>query len=120
MSKLWQHIETEAELNTLLSPGNLASGDCYAILKHSPRCAMSAVAKTRLDRKMDSRINYFIIDVVGNRDVSQALASQTGVHHESPQLFLFHSGVLIDVKSHMAISASELSRRLNAIIQIET
>lgn len=76
------------------------------------------MAKVRLERNPDPRLTYFLIDVIGNRPVSNKLSEMTDVHHESPQMFLYHNTQLIDVKSHMAISASEISRRLNAVIQI--
>ena len=76
------------------------------------------MAKNRLERSPDPRISYFIIDVIGDRPISNALANLAGVSHESPQAFLYNGSVLIDVKSHMAISPGELSKRIDSLIQI--
>lgn len=120
MSELWKSVTSEADLNSLLSGSELAPGEYCLILKHSNRCAISAMAKSRLERKTDSRIAYFIIDVINHRNVSNALASATGIEHESPQAFLFNGSVMIDVRSHMGISASELSKRVDSLIQTQT
>jgi bacillithiol system protein YtxJ len=87
------------------------------ILKHSTRCAISSMAKNRLERSPDPRINYFIVDIISNRSLSNFIAEETGVRHESPQSFLYAGGQLIDVKSHMAIDPVEVVRRLGMIIQ---
>lgn len=120
MSELWQSITSETVLTKLLSDSELESGVYSLILKHSHRCGISAMAKSRLERKIDSRIAYFIIDVIKHRDVSNALATATGIEHESPQAFLFNGSVMIDVRSHMGISASELSKRIDSLKQIQT
>ena|SRR5690606_24919808 len=119
MSSLWQSITNEAELNSLLSGNGTAPGTYFLILKHSSRCAISAIAKNRLERKADPRISYFLIDVIHHRQISNALAEASGVQHESPQAFLYNGTTVVDVKSHMGISAGELSKRLDSLIQIQ-
>lgn len=118
MSVQWHSISSEEELETILGGHSEVPTSCFLLLKHSNRCAISNVAKVRLERNPDSRLTYFLIDVIGNRVVSNKLSEMTEVSHESPQMFLYHNTQLIDVKSHMAISASEISRRLNAVMQI--
>lgn len=120
MSDLWQSITTETDLNNLLSGSEIEPVMYCLILKHSHRCAISTMAKSRLERKIDSRIAYYIIDVINHRQVSNALAAATGVAHESPQAFLFNGSLMIDVRSHMGISPSELSKRVDSLIQIQT
>ncbi len=118
MPVVWHSISSEAELEAVLHGDSEISTDCFLLLKHSNRCAISSVAKVRLERNPDPRLTYFLIDVIGNRAVSNKLSEITDVQHESPQIFLYHNHQLIDVKSHMAISGSEISLRLNAVIQI--
>ncbi len=120
MSDLWHSISSETKLNQLVSGSESRTGDYYLILKHSNRCAISTMAKSRLERKPDPRLTYYIIDVVGSRSLSNSLASTTGVQHESPQAFLFNGSILLDVKSHMGISPGEISKRIDSLIQIQT
>ncbi|MCA1752215.1 MAG: bacillithiol system redox-active protein YtxJ [Flavobacteriales bacterium] len=89
------------------------------VLKHSTRCALSSMAKSRLEKKKDDRLTYFIVDVIKNRDISDLLASRSGVRHESPQAFLIHGGKVIEVKSHLAINAAEFSKSVDSLSQTQ-
>jgi bacillithiol system protein YtxJ len=111
----WQEITSIDALHALLAD---SSRGHYVVLKHSGRCGISAMAKSRLERHADVRLSYFMIDVLRHRDVSNELARVTNITHESPQAFLYEGDRLLEVKSHMAISPSELSRRLNLIAQM--
>lgn len=119
MSNLWHAITSQSELDNLVSGIERPAGEYYLILKHSNRCAISTMAKSRLERKPDQRLTYYIIDVINSRPLSNGLAEATGVQHESPQAFLFNGTTLLDVKSHMSISPGELSKRIDSLIQIQ-
>lgn len=118
MSFTWSEIRSEDELNEILTGVSDPADIFPLILKHSKRCVLSGMAKNRLERKADSRISYYFIDVISNRSVSNLLTDKTGVKHESPQMFLFSGSHLISVKSHMAIDASEITTRLDSLIRI--
>jgi bacillithiol system protein YtxJ len=94
----WQTITREGELDELID-----SGHALLILKHSPRCSLSFMAKSRLERHPEKPFDCCLIDVIEHRSVSNALADKTGVRHESPQAFLFSNGRLLAVRDHMAI-----------------
>ena len=117
MSLSWGEIRTEEELEKVVSGIEVPSNKFTLILKHSTRCVLSSMAKNRLERSPDERLSYFIIDVIADRSISNALADKTDVRHESPQMFLFSGSNLISVKSHMAISPSEVSTRLDSLVK---
>ncbi len=117
---MWTSISSESDLSDLVDGSADSNSDYVIILKHSPRCAISTMAKNRLERSADSRISYFLLDVVAHREVSAALAKLSDVIHESPQSFLYFSGQLLDVKSHMGIDANEISRRLDSLVRIKS
>ncbi len=100
--------------NDLQSAIHLSAGKNRFVLifKHSTRCALSSMVKNRLERNPNSHIQYFLVDVISNRSLSNHLSVDTGIQHESPQSFLYSNGKLIDVKSHSAIDPSELARRI--------
>ncbi len=112
----WTNIDN-AEMLHEASHG-LATQNYSIILKHSSRCAISTMAKSRLERNPDPQIKYYLLDVIRHRDLSNLLADETGVKHESPQSFLFVSHTLADVKSHFGIDPSEISRRIQSFSQI--
>jgi bacillithiol system protein YtxJ len=114
----WTYIDSIDDLRNAIN-GIDTQKPFSLILKHSTRCAISSMAKNRLERNGESGVHYFIIDIIANRSVSNALTEESNVQHESPQSFLYASGgALLDVRSHMAIDAGEISRRLQMISRI--
>jgi len=102
----WDRLASTQELQKALKNTELRPA---IFLKHSTRCAISTMAKNRLEKTIDTRISYHIIDVLQNRKVSDALANKFEVTHQSPQAFLVFNGVLREVKSHLAIQQSVFS-----------
>lgn len=76
------------------------------IFKHSTRCGISSMVLKRFEKSMPSENNdfdYYILDILKNRDISNLLANKFGVRHESPQLLVLKNGDLIAHDSHYAI-----------------
>jgi|GEM_PF-793031 len=107
----WSPVESEDVLNELIESSEASS---VLILKHSFRCALSSMAKSRIEKSKDERLRYYLIDVVQNRGVSDALAKMFAVTHESPQAFLIKDSKLIEVKSHLAIKPHGFSLLLDS------
>ena len=80
------------------------------IFKHSIRCSTSLMAKRRLEMDKDSVPNglaLYFLDLIRNRDLSNLVADDFQVHHESPQLLLIKDGECILDQSHGSISLEE-------------
>ncbi|WP_224482705.1 bacillithiol system redox-active protein YtxJ [Robertkochia aurantiaca] len=80
------------------------------IFKHSKRCGISTMMLSRFEREVtdgDSHDFYFL-DLVANREVSNQVAAALDVRHESPQLIELWQGVVRYHASHGDISASAL------------
>ena len=57
------------------------------IYKHSIRCGVSSVVKSRLEKaKMPEDIDYYYLDIINYRSISNKIAEQFQVYHESPQV----------------------------------
>ncbi|HMN89923.1 MAG TPA: bacillithiol system redox-active protein YtxJ [Saprospiraceae bacterium] len=85
------------------------------IFKHSSRCAVSSVAKHRLesDWRLDAEIvQAYFLDVIRHRDVSNQVADQFQVWHESPQVLLIRQGTCVYDTSHLDITMEELKSAL--------
>lgn len=108
---LWGRIESEDSLRGLLES---STEKPILILKHSFRCALSGMAKHRIEKQVDARIQYHLVDVINDRAVSNLLADWFSVHHESPQAFFILDSRLIEVKSHMAIKPQGFSLLLDS------
>ena len=55
------------------------------------------------------------VDVINQRPLSQFIAMQTGIVHESPQVLLFIHGEVIDHASHHSISRKLMEEYINKI-----
>ena len=65
-----------------------AFGEPWALLfKHSTRCPVSSAAwrEVLAFRKAHPDAAVFVVHVVEQRELSNAIAARTGVRHESPQ-----------------------------------
>jgi len=75
------------------------------IFKHSTRCGISSMILTRLERsKAPEDVDCYILDLIRHRDVSNKIAQEYDVYHESPQVLLIKNGECVYDESHYAIS----------------
>ncbi len=79
-----------------------------AVFKHSTRCSISSTAKSRLERDWqgnEPNFPVFYLDLIAHRDVSNAIAMDTSVEHQSPQIIILKEGKSIYDSSHNMINA---------------
>ncbi|MGN6638112.1 MAG: bacillithiol system redox-active protein YtxJ [Mucilaginibacter sp.] len=80
------------------------------IFKHSIRCSISLMAKRRLEMDKDhlpEELPVYFLDLIRYRDISNQIAEDFQVHHESPQLLVIKDGECILDQSHGHISMEE-------------
>ncbi|WP_400193158.1 bacillithiol system redox-active protein YtxJ [Hymenobacter sp. B81] len=86
------------------------------IFKHSTSCSISAMAKTRLERQWPDadlgQVKTYYLDLLRYRPISNEIAQQFDVRHESPQLLLIRDGNCHYSASHMNIQLGEIRRQL--------
>jgi bacillithiol system protein YtxJ len=79
------------------------------IFKHSTRCSISIMAKNRLERvAFPDQIQFHYLDLLQFREISNKIADQFGVYHQSPQVLLIKNGECIYEETHSAISMEEI------------
>lgn len=79
------------------------------IFKHSTRCSISSVIKNRLYKNdLPQAIDFYYLDLIANRSVSNKIADQYHVEHESPQVLLIKDGKCIFNESHSAIYMEDI------------
>ncbi|HYG76998.1 MAG TPA: bacillithiol system redox-active protein YtxJ [Planctomycetota bacterium] len=114
-------IETLSSLEDWeLAWDELASEDAGSVLvfKLSPICPTSHRAEEEFRRFAasleDSRdLRLLAVDVIGARPISQRIARDTGIRHESPQALLLSRGHnVLWHASHSAITQNALSDAL--------
>ncbi|MCC5920471.1 MAG: bacillithiol system redox-active protein YtxJ [Cyclobacteriaceae bacterium] len=84
------------------------------IYKHSTRCSISSMALNRLERGWEDGISIktYFLDLISYRNLSNAVASEFGVMHESPQVLLIKDQECIFHESHMGINFEALKKAL--------
>ena len=108
----WIEITNEAQLTNVK---DLSITKPQLIFKHSTRCSISSMAKSRLERgTTPENIDFYYLDLIKYRDISQKVAEYFDVSHESPQILLIKNGECIYDESHSGISMSDIVEQSTA------
>ena len=79
------------------------------IFKHSTRCNISSLVKSRLERSYQPvNIDFYFLDLLAHRSLSHRIAEGFKTEHESPQILLIKKGVCVYEESHSGISMDEI------------
>ncbi len=82
------------------------------IFKHSTSCSISRTALDRLERnwKPDemSAVDSFYLDLLKYREISNQIAREFSVEHQSPQVLLIENGKAVYDQSHFDINYADL------------
>ena len=80
------------------------------IFKHSTRCSISSMALNRLEREeAPTNADFYYLDLIKHRDISNAIADKFNVYHESPQILVIKNGECIYDESHQGINMGEIT-----------
>ena len=100
----WIHLEDYSQIKEAIK-----NSEPFLIFKHSTRCSISSMAKNRFERNFDLEdVKVFYLDLIKYRSISNQLASDFNVHHESPQLMYIKEGLCLYHASHGAIDVDDL------------
>ena len=79
------------------------------IFKHSTRCFISKTVLKNFENEVknsDKKIDYYYLDLLACRSLSNKIAEKFGVVHQSPQIIVLENGAAVQNASHQAISLS--------------
>ena len=102
LSEHWNQHENVSDLDPVFSINDRLS----VIFKHSAACGTSAFALRNMEEVLSEtaeNVDFYIIEVRSQRELSNYVAQKTGVRHESPQLILIKNGEALWNVSHSAI-----------------
>ncbi len=86
------------------------------IFKHSTRCSISSMAKSRLERATPAaNTEFHYLDLIAHRNISNLIADTFDVAHESPQVLLINKGECVYDESHGGISMDEIAEQADSI-----
>jgi bacillithiol system protein YtxJ len=107
-SEIWSPISGIDNIDAILQA---SSEKPQLIYKHSHRCSVCILAKEELegiaDQVLDSS-DLYMINVIHQRDLSNAIASTFDVRHESPQVIIIKDGEVAWKGSHWAIKGTDI------------
>lgn len=111
----WLTLDSEEGLDQLIKDSFSETLKGILIFKHSTRCSISTMAKDRLERQwtFGSELPAYYLDLISYRSVSNKIAEEFNVQHQSPQALLIKEGKCIYNASHSSISVKDISAAIS-------
>ena len=105
----WKNLQNENDLAALKEKSIEIP---QVIFKHSTRCSISSMAKNRLERAAPAQnVEFNLLDLIKHRELSQKIADDFSVEHESPQIVFIKNGECVYDESHSGISMDEIAEQ---------
>jgi bacillithiol system protein YtxJ len=104
---MWINLTDESQLKEIKEKSNTRP---QLIFKHSTRCVLSSMAKNRLDKSSrPTDIDFYFLDLIKHRNISNQISREFNVYHESPQVLLIKNGESVYDQSHSGIDMKEIT-----------
>lgn len=104
----WNNIENDSDLEKAIAESH---DRVVLIFKHSTRCSISAYALRNFERAYgyaSDQVAPYFLDLITYRSISNRIADQLGVTHQSPQLIIVKNGKAVFNRSHERIEAEDV------------
>lgn len=104
----WKKIESEEDLQKAIES---SSDHKIAIFKHSTSCFISKTVLRNFEKEianLEHKADLYYLDLLAHRPLSNKIAADLGVTHQSPQLIVIENGKAVNNASHQSISADQL------------
>jgi bacillithiol system protein YtxJ len=101
----WTSLDSADQIN------GIKHQEGYSVIfKHSTRCSISMMVKKRFELdwdKLPGELPLYFLDLIKYRELSNQVATDFQVYHESPQLLLIKDGECVLDLSHGQVSVEE-------------
>lgn len=105
----WIHLTTEDQLEEIR---NRSKTKPQVIFKHSIRCGVSSMALSRLERTYTPmNADFYLLDLISYRNISNRIATEYDVYHESPQVLVISNEQCVYDESHSGINMDEIEEQ---------
>ena len=111
LNELWNTPQNPETVDEIVSEN---SGN-HLIYKHSYSCGVCYFSKNKIESSINdisARATLHFIDVKNARNISDYIAEQTGITHESPQVIVLKNGKPVWHSSHGSITAEGILESL--------
>lgn len=112
MKKEWKILEDENQITEIIKLSNI---NPVFIFKHSVTCGISAQAKENLEigwKLLENKCDFYYLDLLRFRSISNEIALKLGVHHQSPQIILVSNEDVVFHTSHHRITPQILAESI--------
>lgn len=110
----YREIDSVEDWNTVLEG---SSERPVVVFKHSTTCPVSANAFKEFNSYLEGNPNegtdYVLVKVIESRPVSNQIAEDTAVKHESPQIILLDKKAKVWTASHWSITNAHITAVLD-------
>lgn len=109
----WVRLTDVSVLNDLIQKESFEKPVVF--FKHSTRCSISSMALSRLESDWDIPAEDVIpvyLDLIAYRNLSDKLASDLKITHQSPQILMVKDGVCIYNASHSQIYVEDIKENV--------
>ena len=105
----WKVLEHIDQINEIKEASH---NKLQLIFKHSTRCIISKMALKNFesDFLLHDVIDAYYLDLISYRDISDKIADDFGVTHQSPQILVIKDGRVVYHESHEGIDANVLTK----------
>ena len=108
----WIQLTEEEQLKQIVEKSKEKP---QVIFKHSTRCSISALVLQRLQKAAQPQeIDFYFLDLIRYRHLSNKIAEAFKVHHESPQALVIRDGQCVYHESHLGISMEEIAETVHS------
>jgi bacillithiol system protein YtxJ len=108
----WKKITSDEDVSAIINASELKP---QIIFKDSTTCGISAYAKERLEQGSDlmtATADFNYLDLLTYRSVSNYIAKQLNVTHQSPQIIVLKDKKVIFKDSHHSIEPEKIEKIL--------
>ena len=106
----WIPLTDEEQLREIVEKSNSKP---QVIFKHSTRCSISSMAKNRLERsEVPEGADFYLLDLITYRHISNRIATEYNVYHESPQVLVIRNGQCVFDESHGSIHMDDIKEQV--------
>ncbi|MGO4709796.1 bacillithiol system redox-active protein YtxJ [Chryseobacterium sp. 2TAF14] len=107
----WNTIKSEEDLEKAVQK---SYENRIAIFKHSTSCFISKTVLKNFEKEIENseaqnqNVSFYFLDLLAFRPISNKIAEDFEIRHESPQLIVIENGKAISNASHQGISLSQV------------
>ncbi|RZJ47699.1 MAG: bacillithiol system redox-active protein YtxJ [Chryseobacterium sp.] len=106
----WNTIQSEQDLEQAIKKSFEGK---IAIFKHSTSCFISKTVLRNFEREIEAAqekgATFYFLDLLAYRNLSNKIAEDFAIRHESPQLIVIENGKAINNASHQDITLSQIT-----------